>query len=493
MQPSARARRTDGRDEGSVLVLALAFILLGALIITPMLSYATSVSRASRVQQSKTTRAEAVKAAFRVAMADPHSLYDRCAESGLHLEKTLAGPKLATPVTTVCTTVKNSTEADDTALRMAMTTVRVGTAAPVGTVGTPYPNSGNADTGLWWNDRSLVSAGGKILSPYLPAHALTHPASSGYLMPSWADACRVFFPGTYTDPITISDSLPVYFTSGIYYFENTVTFTGSADVVIGGGAESGCTSDQEAAWNAIGAPLQHNITGYGATFILGAAGKLVFSDTAVAGTGPNVRFNNRLVNDTDIASVPSRNVSVISVNGVNQGTTSAVLDIGGVLKVPASTTAPATDTDPPIDAMVSGYHPSTLVPAPPALTTPIIDISLTTANAARVWIPGYIAVPQGNVSMAFAPGTTGNKNVQLVGGVLAAEVTQTPDLPTVCPVNAPSDQACLQMGIVNRVVQKTFKIVSTSVGDAPNVVSTALVLVNDYGQFVVSSWEITIG
>jgi hypothetical protein len=133
------------------------------------------------------------------------------------------------------------------------------------------------------------------------------------------------------------------------------------------------------------------------------------------------------------------------------------------------------------------------VPAPPALTTPIIDISLTTANAARVWIPGYIAVPQGNVRMAFAPGTTGNKNVQLVGGVLAAEVTQTPDLPTVCPVNAPSDQACLQMGIVNRVVQKTFKIVSTSVGDAPNVVSTALVLVNDYGQFVVSSWEITIG
>jgi hypothetical protein len=49
------------------------------------------------------------------------------------------------------------------------------------------------------------------------------------------------------------------------------------------------------------------------------------------------------------------------------------------------------------------------------------------------------------------------------------------------------------LGIVNRVVQKTFKVVSTTQTGAPVVVSTALVQVNDYGEFVVNSWQVATG
>ena len=156
-------------------------------------------------------------------------------------------------------------------------------------------------------------------------------------MPSWAGDCKVFFPGSYTDPVTISGTTPVYFASGIYYFEKTVTFTGSANVVMGGGAYEGCTSDQDAAYNAINAPVQHNITGYGVTLVLGSTGRIVV-DNSVAGTGPHVYVNSRLVADTDVGSLPSRGVSIVSVNGTldSDGDSSNDLEVSNLLKVPRS-------------------------------------------------------------------------------------------------------------------------------------------------------------
>jgi hypothetical protein len=60
---------------------------------------------------------------------------------------------------------------------------------------------------------------------------------------------------------------------------------------------------------------------------------------------------------------------------------------------------------------------------------------------------------------------------------LAAKVNQTVDQPTT-----------LSLGMVNRIVQKTFKLVSTTTSGTPSVTSVALVQVNDYGEFAVNSW-----
>jgi hypothetical protein len=471
-------RRGTG-DEGSALVFALFIVILGSMLITPLLGYARAVTRNSEIEQSKTARAEAVKGGLRTALANPKDFYDACSNSGLHTEVTLASPGLNLGVRTVCTTIKNATALSASELRVAMTTVQSGSTAPVGTVGDTYSGLGSTNINNWTNDVSLVSAAGKILLPQLPSHALTHPSSAGYQMPAWAGNCRVYFPGTYVDPITISDSQPTFFTSGIYYFENSITFTGSANVVVGGGSQDGCTNDQDAAYNAVNAPLNHNITGYGATFILGAAGRILVNDS-VAGTGPVVYFNNRLVNDTDISNLPSRGVSIISVNGVLNGAgKSDPLNLSNQLYVPNSM---ATAT-PPVDAASTGYNPSTLVPtvAPAVQTNAVIDFSFTGANTGTFWVPGYVAVPQGRININVTATSAVKKNISLLGGVLAALFTQGKASP-----------ATQQLGIVNRVIQKTFKVVSSTTSGSPIVVSTALVQINDYGEYVVNSWDISV-
>ena len=409
-------------------------------------------------------------------MADPSKLYEACSASGLHNAVSLAGPGLEVGVTTECTTLKNTLELSVTELRAAMATTYVGSTAPVGTVGVVYPNSGNANENLWIADTTTVSQAGKILLPNLPAHALANRSAAGYAMPSWAGNCRVYFPGTYKDPITLTSAQPVFFTSGIYYFENAVTVSGSANVVVGGGSIEGCTDDQQAAFDAIAAPTNHSITGYGATWIFGSAGRLVFTDT-VAGTGPSLQFNSRLVGDTDVGSVSSRGVSIMSVNGVDGGGAAVDFSLPGKIRVPSSLNS----ANPPVQAMVDGYKPSTLRPDGVANVYPaIIDVNLTTTNAAALWLPGYVVVPQGYIKLAVSnAAATVNKSVQLAGGVLAAYFTQTVDKPSVA-----------KYGIINRVVQKTFQVVSSTTTGSPPIVSSAIVQINDYGEYVVNAWEI---
>jgi hypothetical protein len=102
---------------------------------------------------------------------------------------------------------------------------------------------------------------------------------------------------------------------------------------------------------------------------------------------------------------------------------------------------------------------------------------LTGSGATTLYVPGYVNVPQGAINVFVGPGLAAGKSVELLGGVLAAQVTQSPDLP-----------ADNQMGMINRIVQKTFKIVSTTTSGTPVMTSIAIVQVNDFGEFAVNSW-----
>ena len=94
-----------------------------------------------------------------------------------------------------------------------------------------------------------------------------------------------------------------------------------------------------------------------------------------------------------------------------------------------------------------------------------------------------MGVPQGAVQIAVTAGeAVATKTVQLVGGVLAALVIQTPDPP-----------ASVDLGLVNRVVQKTFKLIARTTTGNPSMVSVAIVQVNDFGEFAVNSWVTTTG
>lgn len=474
------------RDEGSALAFTLVFMMLGTLMILPLINYTSSVLSSGQVQKHKSVRSEVVRGNLRLALADGAALYKACAESGLHTPVVLASPNLGVPVHTECTTLADAAEVDDDDLKVAMATVQVGSSPPLDISGTPYVNSGAEDPTLWWADISNESQGGKIFLPLLPTHALKHPATGGYMMPSWAGSCRVFFPGTYSDPVTISDATPTFFTSGIYYFENTVTFSGPANVVIGEGAIEGCTNNAEAAFYADNAPSTVNISGIGATFVFGASGRLVVTDGGGA-MGPSVQFNSRLTDPTDVGNSVSKGVSIVTVNGVSSGPSSSDdLNIPERLSVPKSLTEEDPgDSTAPVDAASAGYLPSTLVPSvsPDPPVPPVIDISLTGSGTSLLFVPGYVGVPQGAVQIAVTAGeAVATKTVQLVGGVLAALVIQTPDPP-----------ASVDLGLVNRVVQKTFKLIARTTTGNPSMVSVAIVQVNDFGEFAVNSWVTTTG
>ena len=467
------------KDRGAALILALVMMIIGAMIVLPTLSYTMAVTRHSRTAMARTAGDEVVKGGLRTALADPAKLYYEC-QGGT---RTTIHP-IASGIpgaTTTCSWLSEKNERDSSKISYSVTTLQSGSTVPADAVpqtapASWYAASGNTNVGAWIADASADSTVGKIWAPNLPAHALNHPSTAGYQMPAPYPACTVYFPGTYINPVSVTGTTPVFFASGIYYFENTVTFSGSAKVVVGDGAVEGCTTDQEAAFNAIGAPTNHNITGVGATFVFGAGGRLLINDST-PGSGVSVKFNNRYVGATDVNTVSSAGVSIMTVNGKLNALLTGIdpLDLPGQLYVPASLVGSAT----PTVAVPPSFNPSTnvssadpLLPAPP-----MVDISLATAAPVTVYIPGHIAVPQGTVNITTLPTGTAGKDIELVGGIVAAQVGITVDRPST-----------FVFGAVNAVVQKTFKIETTMTGARSK--STAIVQVNNIGTYYVNSWEV---
>jgi hypothetical protein len=187
-------------------------------------------------------------------------------------------------------------------------------------------------------------------------------------------------------------------------------------------------------------------------------------------------MNKRLVSPTETGVKSSEKVSIMSVNGTLSGSTIIDLDQPQIF-VPA----PMEATSPPTPASASTFKPSTLVPtvAPAPPPSSIVDINLTGAGAVNVDIESYISTPQGVVNVYTAPGMTANKSVKMLGGVLGGVINVSVDRPQV-----------FVAGLVNQIVQKTFKIVSTTASGNPKVSATAVVKVNDTGDYAIGSYVV---
>ena len=170
----------------------------------------------------------------------------------------------------------------------------------------------------------------------------------------------------------------------------------------------------------------------------------------------------------------------VQTGNLSQGAPTQFPQFSNLRIVPKSLTENnPTDTTAPVDAASTGYRPSTLVQTSLADATPIVEVNFSGPGDAIFFVPGYIAVPQGRIHINADVSFGSGKSVQLLGAVLAAKITRTGEIP-----------ALLELGFVNRVVQKTFKIVAKtpeSIGK-PYVVSVAIVQVNDYGEYAVNSW-----
>ena len=370
---SVDATSVTDRDRGSVLPIVLVMMVIGSLIALPMLNYSSTVFRANRVVSQNAAQAEVARAGLRMALAEPVSLYNQCGNAGLNLGVELSLPDMDIASTTTCYLLAVNKARDDFSLPFSQVMTYAGASNVLGPVeqvfGTEYADSGNADPTLWYLNSSKDGSIGTVWFPDLPVHAVSVRSSTPYELPTGYPmngytTCDIFFPGTYKQPIVISE--PTYFTSGIYYFEDPITIQGGAQVLAGQGTLDGCSDDQFSAFYAEDAPTTHNISGLGATFVFGDDARLIVDDSAGA---VDFKMNQRYIASNDQNTKSSALVSIMTVNGaLDPALVASDFDNSGIpLEVPGLLSVPLSYVD-GVDgarpAPVDDYRPSVLTPAP---------------------------------------------------------------------------------------------------------------------------------
>jgi hypothetical protein len=387
--PSPHQSSTPDRDQGTVLVLVLVLMIIGAMIVLPLLTYGSTVLRANTVLSSKTGKLESVKAGLRVSLADPASLYELCgANAGPGTPYTLPGVSLGgATVTTKCFYIDHQSSETADEKRLGVVGTQVGVAIPDALSGGRFVATDPSSPTEWIASTTSTSLTSKVWLPHLPANPPTLPRSSaGYQMKAGYPTCTVFFPGRYVDPVTLTG--PAYFVSGLYMFEGEVRVLGGANVVGGLGATEGCTTDQDAIFYVVDPPSEHARMGYGVTFTFGKRGRLVIDGSNAQPIG--FVLNNRYADTRDQATDSSSGVSIQTVNGELQtdGVTVLDLDLANSIHVPLSMVGPdcavdAVNCTAPVAAAASTYAPSQLTPKPSVADAPT-GLTVAKYNAAAL-------------------------------------------------------------------------------------------------------------
>ncbi|MFT7394844.1 MAG: hypothetical protein ACI83Y_002525, partial [Candidatus Azotimanducaceae bacterium] len=153
--------------------------------------------------------------------------------------------------------------------------------------------------------------------PYLP-QIPSYPRSSTPVRVG-ATNCYVFYPGRYESTVALDGAAgdgganQFYFASGVYLFNKPLTVTNGASVVMGEGSYKGCAFDADAAFLS-GSPRNHEITGKGATLLLGSDGSgsaNLSNNGSLDITDSSLRVNTRVATN---ATRASSGISVMSIN-----------------------------------------------------------------------------------------------------------------------------------------------------------------------------------
>jgi len=434
-------------------------VAICSLIAIPMLTYTSTVMQTGRIQSDRAQAVELANGGAWVAISNEQQLYDLCSGGATTLPSSLDG------VTTTCEVLDTATLRPPTEMPFHLATVWADRTLPSG-LATPetYTNPNTvADVSAWLTaaEWSTTPTENTVWVPQLPVQATSDGGTRATTMlpdtmtPPYT-TCDVFFPGTFTTPITLDG--PTYFTSGVYYFTEPITLTDGADVVVGNGTEIGCTTDFEAISFAASVPDPLNMSGLGGTFVLGANARITVDDT---GTG-DIRFaiNQRYVSADETSVAASSDVAIISVNGTHEPLVGAEvlgddLLVDGVVAVPASTVG--TDGDPL--AVSADYLPSVLTPKP---TAPDAPTGVTVESLQEVY-GNPTGVKDGLLVVSW---DAANGNGALVTGY---EVTDSVSGET-CSQTAPS--------LPDTTVELTCTIFGLGHNTEPQVTVTAT---NDFG------------
>jgi hypothetical protein len=337
------AVRPGQRDEGAVLTLVLVLMVISALIVIPLLSYTVTVLRANQVVSDKSRDREAAEGGLRIALLDTTDLFTQCIGQSRSVAMPGGGSNVVSGATIAvsCTLVDEINPTTDMGYgNPASAAVQLGATVPAQFLGTvvqapavpPYP-----EDAAWW-DHTPTATTGEIWLPELPTDPGNLRTSTPFDMPA-KFGCKVFLPGRYTSPVAISSG-NVYFASGVYYFEQPVTVSGDANVVVGYGAAElpkGCADDVQVGANLLGSPGVYGIDGAGATWVFGADARLVVDNSSTT-SSISLKFNQRYV-ETGHEAERGQRISIISVNGDDDESSTDQHLVPRVVSVPRSTVA----------------------------------------------------------------------------------------------------------------------------------------------------------
>lgn len=521
---SVRRRRARRDDEGAVLLVTIVMFVVGSLIVGGLASYAVASLRALPTARSRTTRVEAVKSGLRLAMtmqrdAGPTACFDdvvswtindlpvtvQCSSTQSYAtgsdrygvitttntnnEASLRGASSSTfnkPVDgkvllnagllsgPTANLAPNSTTVEMSRYQSANTPLARYRVNPTATpAGCDDPTIGSSKQFVvtpgytltctnepWWNLAGDASAGVRQypLLPQIPTYARDNYKAT-------IAGCKVWYPGRYTGGGTITLTGTNYFASGLYYFEQPVSISAGATVVMGEGKYRGCVFDTDAAF-APTAPKSHEITGKGVTVLLGKAANIT-----VAG-GAKLTINRR------VSSASSRGSEGQAIRTVSFGVNTTAIQIpadqvklsdGSLQAVAAHEVLIGTG------GQKAKYSASTLATNANAL-------SVTLAANSDVLIDGYVFTPQAKVTVTGAAGVT-NYGVRMYGGLAATNVVLD-------VASAPTDAAKWFVGMRTEVIQRKFSFVATALVDGHTVESRSSFELHQDKSYAINYWTV---
>lgn len=327
--------------------------------------------------------------------------------------------------------------------------------------GQAYNHTHSCVPDAWWQRTGDNSGSGWVYPrlPQVPTFERPGPQST-------IGTCNVYYPGRYlgSTPLVINGGNH-YFASGIYYFERPITIQGGARVVFGEGRLAGCVADADAAFS-VTAPRSHEITGKGATLLLGAGGSLNVQNSSV-------QFNRR------VSTSANRGSEGTAIRTVNFGIATPAVEVpadrvqlpdGSTVAVASHSIRPSASS-PPVS-----YTSSTLTPANTAVTVNLTGSSIGTN---RFVVDGAIFTPNSRVQVT----TTGNQYaLRVSAGIVASGLRLgLGQLPT-------SPSSNYQVGVVTEFIQRRVIMVSRATIEGRTVRSTAQLEVHVDRSYAINQW-----
>ncbi len=480
-------RHNSECDQGSALLMVLILMTVGSIIAVGLLTYASALFDTQPALHEQNAATEAVKSGTRMAIALQRD-FGPSACFATSTNWTLNGFNVNASCTTVTsfatganrygaiTTLNSGTTANISTPSWAGSTttaltgnILVNTGTSIAPLSSNFVNDGSTawknTAQQWWQMAGDNPTEKSWIYPQLPQiPSFERPGSQAMI-----GNCSLYFPGRYlgTTPLTLNGGAH-YFSSGVYYFERPLVITGGAQVVFGEGSYAGCAVDAQSAYAAT-APKSHEITGKGATLLLGSGASLTVQESSAL-------FNRRVSTST------TRGSEGVAIRTVNFGQSNSTVVIpSDTVRLPNGTTTPiaAHSIIPVTNATPVTYVSSTLAPS----TSWGIDIRLngTSSLTNRFLVDGYIFVPNTGFR---ATSTTATYEFGMTGGVVTTKLQLALML-------APSKGiTAFKVGVISQTVQRKLRFTVSTTGGVRRSVSTAVLEVHTDKSYAINSWVI---